>query len=251
MFVHILCRKYKEEIQTGTQPSRKRRLQESNIGGGPNFPKFDYWISDAINYAQQQGQDLTIEEMNLSRPPHIYAYRFSGMWAYGSHLRVEEKDTGKVNCDCVVSAEFHHDTGKNFYVGFIQEIIKVDYGETSPILLNCKWIKPSAIQHDEYGFLRANTRQILSKTDEPYVSPLQINQAFLIDDIASPGWSYVIQMEPRSKRKFMQCVDTIVDGQCNSLPETLEEEVEDVDRVFEEETFLPNEEIEIENVMHG
>ena len=71
MFVHILCRKYKEEIQRGTQPSRKRRLQESNIGGGPNFPKFDYWISDAINYAQQQGQYLTIEEMDLSQPPHI------------------------------------------------------------------------------------------------------------------------------------------------------------------------------------
>ena len=49
----------------------------------------------------------------------------------------------------------------------------------------------------------------------------------------------------------MQCVDMIVDGQCNSLQETLEEEAEDVDRVFEEETFLPNEELEIENVMHG
>ena len=189
--------------------------------------------------------------MDLSRPPHIYAYHFSGMWAYGSHLRVEEKDIGKVNCYCVVSAEFHHDTGKNFYVEFIQEIIKVDYGETSPILLNCKWIKPSAIQHDEYGFLHANTRQILSKTDEPYVSPLQINQAFLIDDIASPGWSYVIQMEPHSKRKFMQCVDMMVNGQCNSLQETLEEEAQDVHRVFEEETFLPNQELEIENIMHG
>jgi len=58
------------------------------------------------------------------------------MWAYGSHLRVEEKDKGKANCDCIVSVEFHHDTKKNFYVGFIQEIIQVDYGETSPILLN-------------------------------------------------------------------------------------------------------------------
>ena len=71
------------------------------------------------------------------------------------------------------SAEFHHDTGNNFYVGFIQEIIKVDYGETSPILLNCKGIKPSVIQHDECEFLHANTRQIVSKTDESYVSPLQ------------------------------------------------------------------------------
>jgi hypothetical protein len=49
----------------------------------------------------------------------------------------------------------------------------------------------------------------------------------------------------------MDYVDIMVDGQCNSLQETLEEEVEDDDRVFEEETFICNEEIEIENVMHG
>ena len=49
----------------------------------------------------------------------------------------------------------------------------------------------------------------------------------------------------------MQCVDIMVDGKCNSLQETLEEEAEDVHRVFEEETFLPNEDPEIENVMHG
>ena len=55
MFVYILCRKYKEDIQTGTCPSWKRRLQDSNIGGGLNFPKFDNWISDVINYGQQQG----------------------------------------------------------------------------------------------------------------------------------------------------------------------------------------------------
>ena len=145
-----------------TRPSRKHRLHELNNGGGPNFPKFDDWIVDAINYAQQQGQYIMIDEIDLSRPPHIYSSRFSGMWAYGSHLRVEENDIGKENCDCVVSVEFHHDTEKNFYIGFIQEIIQVDYGETSSILLNCKWIKPSTIQHDEYGFLCANTRQILS-----------------------------------------------------------------------------------------
>ena len=125
------------------------------------------------------------------------------MWAYGSHLRVEENDTGKVNCHFVVSVEFHHNTKNKFYFGFIQEIITVYYGETIPILLNCKWIKPPAIQHDEYGFLHANTHQILSNTDEPYVSPLQINQDFLIDDITRLGWSYLIQLELRSKRKFM------------------------------------------------
>jgi hypothetical protein len=221
-----------------------------NIEDG-SFQKFDHWIVDAIIDAQQEGQDITIEEIELSQPPHISATYFSGMWAYGSHLRVEEKDTGKENCDCIVNVEFHHDTEKKIYVGFIQKIIQVDYGETNPILLKCKWIKPSTIQRDQYGFVRANARQVLSKTDEPYVSPLQVTQSFLIDDVTSPGWSYVIQVESRSKRKFMEYVDIMVDEQCTSLQETLEEEVEDDNRVvFEEEIFIPNEEAEIENVMH-
>ena len=83
--------------------------------------------------------------------------RFGGMWAYGNHLRVEEKDKGKINCDCVVSADFFHDTEKKFYVGFIQDIIQVDFGENSLILLKCKWIRPSSVQFDEYGFVHAHT----------------------------------------------------------------------------------------------
>ena len=64
-----------------TRPSRKNRLQDSNIGGGSTFTKFDDWIVDAINYAQQQGQDLMIEEIDISQPTHIYSSHFSGMWA--------------------------------------------------------------------------------------------------------------------------------------------------------------------------
>ena len=90
-------------------PSRKHRLQHLNIGGG-SFPKFDDWIVDEISDAQKEGQEIMTEEIDLSRPPHIWIYHFSGMWAYGSHFRVEERDTGKENCDCIVSVEFHHDT---------------------------------------------------------------------------------------------------------------------------------------------
>ena len=62
--------------------------------------------------------------MDLSQPPHIYAYRFSGMWSYGSHLRVEEKDTGKENCDCVVSVEFHHETERNSMLDSYNKLFK-------------------------------------------------------------------------------------------------------------------------------
>lgn len=98
-----------------------------------------------------------------------------GLWY---SFKSGKKGVGKANSDCIVSVEFHHNTEKNLYVGFIQEIIQVDYGETSPILLKCKWIKPSAIQCDECGFVRVNTCQILLKTNEPNVSPLKLTSDF-------------------------------------------------------------------------
>ena len=76
--------------------------------GDNSFPKDEEWNTDAICDAEQQGKDLTTQEIDISQSPHLWASRFSGMWAYGSHLRVEEKDKGKGNCDFVVSVEFHH-----------------------------------------------------------------------------------------------------------------------------------------------
>ena len=49
----------------------------------------------------------------------------------------------------------------------------------------------------------------------------------------------------------MEYVDIMVDGQCNSLQETLEEESEDGDKVFEDEALIPSEETELENIIHG
>ena len=39
-----------------------------NIGDG-SFPKFYDWIVGAISDAQQEGHDITIEEIELSRSP--------------------------------------------------------------------------------------------------------------------------------------------------------------------------------------
>jgi hypothetical protein len=101
--------------------------------------------------------------------------------------KAKGKDNGKENCDCIVSVEFQHDNEKKLYVQFIQEIIQVYYGDISPMLLKCKWIKPYLIQCDQYGFVHVNTHQILSKIDDSYVSPPQITQSFIIDDVTSLG----------------------------------------------------------------
>jgi hypothetical protein len=44
----------------------------------------------------------------------------------------------------------------------------------------------------------------------------------------------------------MEVVDIMPNGKYDNLQETLEEDVEDADRVFEEDTLIPNEDIEIE-----
>ena len=79
------------------------------------------------------------------------------------------------------------------------------------------------VQRDEYGFVRVNTHQFLSKNDEPYDYPREITQSFLINDVTSLGWSYAIQVVSRSKRKFMEYVDIMFDEQSTRLQETLEE----------------------------
>lgn len=78
----------------------------------------------------------------------------------------------------------------------------MDFGENIPMLLRFKWIQPSIIQFDEYGFEYAHTWYFLLEIDETYVSPLQINQSFLIEGFRSLGWSYVIQVGPSSKQKI-------------------------------------------------
>lgn len=85
---------------------------------GNSFPNFEEWIANIINDEKEEGKDITTKESELSQSPHIWATWFGGMWAYGSHLRVEEKDKEKIYCDCVVSAEFFHDIEKKVYVGF-------------------------------------------------------------------------------------------------------------------------------------
>jgi aryl-phospho-beta-D-glucosidase BglC (GH1 family) len=122
LYINILCRKYEEENQAWMQHQPQKHKHHDLIGGD-YFPKFEEWITNAVSDAKEEGQDETIDESELSKSTHIWAMHFSGMWAYDSDLRVQEKDKGKKNYDCVVSAEFIHGTEKKFYVGFIQEII--------------------------------------------------------------------------------------------------------------------------------
>ena len=49
----------------------------------------------------------------------------------------------------------------------------------------------------------------------------------------------------------MEYIDIMVNGKCNGLQKTLEEEAKYGNKVFEDKTLILNEEIKIENAMYG
>ena len=64
LYVHILCVKYKEENQTlQRQPQKCRR---HDLMGDNSFPKDEEWNTDGICDAEQQGKDLTTQEIDIS-----------------------------------------------------------------------------------------------------------------------------------------------------------------------------------------
>jgi hypothetical protein len=60
-----------------------------------SFPKFDEWIVDVISDDKRKRSNITMEEIELSQSLNLWAWCFSGMWAYGSHLRDGRKGQRK------------------------------------------------------------------------------------------------------------------------------------------------------------
>ena len=80
LYIHILCRKYKEENQSWMQ-CRPQKHRHHDLIGGDSFPKFEEWIANAVDDAKEEGQDITMEESELSQSPHLWGMCFSGIWA--------------------------------------------------------------------------------------------------------------------------------------------------------------------------
>jgi len=140
------------------------------------------------------GVTINEEFVQLSCPPSRIAYTYSSMWAYGNHFQVDIEITRlthlayNVGIACIfyqANQSSMQDQNKIIanlnYVGFLKEILLMDYFGLLLVLFNCSWIPPNlcgnarTICQDEHGFWQVKFRLWLPPTMEPYVFPITIS----------------------------------------------------------------------------
>ena len=97
------------------------------------------------------------------------------------------------------------------YVGYIEEILVLDYRNHYVTVLLCDWVKGTrdtrfpTIQQDKYGFSLVNFNQMDGKVHaDLFAFPLHCQQLFFSNDPHRRGWKVVCRTEVR--------------GRCTTLP---------------------------------
>ena len=115
------------------------------------------------------------------------------MWAYGYHFRAEDNKGGShVSFDAGVAAIINQTCRSSradrnpveaelLYVGVVNDILRVDYGQLTHNVLKCSWIKPHlegvpTIRRDEDGFWSVKYRSRQAPGLEPYLMPAHARQ---------------------------------------------------------------------------
>ena len=91
------------------------------------------------------------------------------------------------------------------HVGFIEEILELDYRNHCTTVLLCEWVKQTRdlrfpnIEHDRYGFTVANVNHMDTKVhSDSFAFPLHCPQVFLSDDLSRHGWKVVLRTDVRA-----------------------------------------------------
>jgi hypothetical protein len=165
-----------------------------------------------------EGQEVSDDVEDTSRPPSLQAQRFKSMYAYGYHFRVKSAEEAITKtCDSGVAAFFRrpcrsgrrdgNSVAANLeYIGQILEIVELNYGRHCTVLLVCDWVKANyrwrnaTVKKDEWGFTVANFNAMVEYGYESFAFPVHYDQVFFSDEEDQPGWKVVLRTEVRGRR---------------------------------------------------
>lgn len=201
---------------------RSRRLRPGRPVTYPpelsDVPPFADWLKERVQHALCCGERLDEDVIQYSCPPERYATSHRQMYCYGMHLRVRSCEGGLVTRDSCVVAAFTQQlrwgicNGKPIertaeHVGFIEEILELDYRNHCTTVLLCEWVKATRdarfpnIDRDKYGFTVANFNHMDSRVhSDSFAFPLHCQQVFLSDDPTRRGWKVVLRTDVRGRR---------------------------------------------------
>ena len=171
--------------------------------------------------AIDSGEEIMPDVIDISIGPTRVATSYCSMWAYGNHFRVKSVERNLTTVDCGVAATFEQEcqsgpqdqntiTAQVEYVGWVEEILELDYGRFQVIVFLCNWVKeishgPGAtMKQDDYGFTLVNFNRLIPISAQSFVFPIQIEQVFFSDtNCEQPGcWKVVLRKAVRACEAF-------------------------------------------------
>ncbi|KAG0584842.1 hypothetical protein KC19_3G238500 [Ceratodon purpureus] len=221
-----MCRRYQVlvEERNSARLRWRGRHQGRNGSRGPNFPAelaeypvFSDWLRDTVVNEIEAGQDVDSSLEALAKFPRRRAKKYRSLYAYGYHLRVRSAEADLKTCNSGIAATFIRRCRYGLrdrnpvlaaleYVGYLDEIIDLDYGEFHQTVLVGSWVKanyrgPQAtVRRDKWGLTVANFNRMIEYGIDSFAFPNQVEQVFYADCNESPGWKVVIRTEPRGRR---------------------------------------------------
>ena len=108
------------------------------------------WLHGAVDEDIARGDVVSDDVRTLLLPSSRNAKGYKSMYAYGNHIRIRGVEVDLSTCDSGVAATFlqscwSSSNDKNTrttnleYVGWVEEIISVDYGKFEVVVLYCTW----------------------------------------------------------------------------------------------------------------
>ena len=181
------------------------------------LPEFEMWLRLAVQNAQAAGEEVDNEIIDICMPPTLMAMSYRSIYAYENHFWVRSAEMNLSTRDYGVAATFDQgcQSGPNDrnriraameYIGWIEEILELDYGRFQVLVLLCNWVQaisngPGAtMQRDDYGFPLVNFNRLIPIYAQSFVFPVQVEQVFFSDCHGEPGWRVVLRKEPRGRR---------------------------------------------------
>lgn len=187
--------------------------------GEAEFPDFLEWLTarvDALTLAR--GEDVVSEDVrSIVRGPSTVAWCTKHMRDSGRHFRVERMDINRrTSTDCGVYCMTMEEDGLP-YCGNIQDIVEVDFGSFTQVLLGCTWYHKIvsgagvSVEQDPCGFVRVDTSRTKprrSSDSDVWVYPHLVDQCFYVPvqvgRADQRSWSLVVPTYPRRQRGVLK-----------------------------------------------
>ena len=113
--------------------------------------EFVEWLKEEVGKAYNSDDEPTMDVYESSHLPEIMAIGYRAMYTHGMHLRIRGAEAEKITCDSEVAAAiWERRRSRNVesmdevftaeYLGWIEEIIELNYRSHCCIVLLCSWI---------------------------------------------------------------------------------------------------------------